>query len=259
MLRKPLLARVCRAVLLAAPLLLTVQCARVPADSGTRTGKLLVVRMTVRGSININRQPTGNYYFFVINRTDTPSDPGPVPVVGIPWGNGFAAPAQQGSQGFVGYISYDRARSAGTYGVFTALVNGVLQDPVLGIFNPLGPPDRITTPPSGDANLAFQIDLGRLPNPDARYVQLNMIATNITPQGVDSVPKYWDALGDSRSGDFLRNYILLDTTQNQTIRNADQIGTAQEVANDVRDRDLAGTIDDPDIDIIDWQVEIRNQ
>jgi hypothetical protein len=215
--------------------------------------------MTVRGSININRQPTGNYYFFVINRTDTPSDPGPVPVVGIPWGNGFAAPAQQGSQGFVGYVSYDRDRSAGTYGVFTALVNGVLQDPVLGIFNPLGPPDRITTPPSGDANLAFQVDLGRLPNPDARYVQLNMIATNITPQGVDSVPKYWDALGDSRSGDFLRNYILLDTTQNQTLRNADQIGTAQEVANDVRDRDLPGTIDDPDIDIIDWQAEIRNQ
>jgi hypothetical protein len=240
-------------------LLLTTSCARVPPGTTTGTGKILAVRMTVRGSININRQPRGNYYFFLINRTDNPTDPGPVPVVGLPWGNGFAAPSQQDGQGFVGFVLYDRDRTGGTYGVFSCEVNDVLQNPVNGIFLPLGPPDRIlVVPQAGESTLAFQLDLGRLPNPNARYVQLNIIATNNLPQGVDNVVKYWDAIGDSTSGDIIRTYVLLDTTQNPTVTNSQQIGTAQEIPNDVRDRVQPGTIDDPDIDIVDWQAEIRN-
>jgi hypothetical protein len=238
-------------------------CARVPAanSAGTRS-KLIEVTFRTRGAVNINQLPNGNYYFVLLNRTDNQTDPGPAPVVALPWGNGFAAASQPDAQGFVGFVRFDRAQGATGYGVYSALVNGTLRNPVENIFTPLGAPDAVLIlPQPGQANsdtVSFRLDLGRLPNPEARFLQLNILTTNNLPQGATDAPKVWDALGNGAVGGFLNGFITIDTTQNRTLTNADLIGDAQEPANDVRDH-LGPLVDDASLDIVDWNITIRDR
>lgn len=251
------------ALALLAGLSLTSSCARVPAGSTVGTGsKLIEVTFRTRGSININQQPTGNYYFVLINRTDNQTDPGPAPVVALPWGNGFAAASQSDAQGFVGFVRFDRTQGSSGYGVYSCLVNGVLHNPTENIFTPLGAPDAVLIlPQEGQPNsdtVSFRLDLGRLPNPSARFLQINILTTNNLPQGATDASKIWDALGNGGVGGFLNGYITMDTTQNRTLTNADLIGDAQEPANDVRDH-LNGLVDDASLDIVDWSITIRDR
>lgn len=241
--------------------LLPTGCARFPeSDAGANQGKVLVVNLQFRGAIDINRQPRGNYYFVVINRTDNATEPGPAPVVSLPWGNGFAGPPAiaPNSQGFVGFVRYDREQGGiGGFGVYSAAVNGVLQNPVNNVFTPLGPPDRVTQVQAGDTNLSFQLDLSRLPNPNARYVQINVIATNNTPQGAEDAPKIWDALGDGSQTGSLSNWVTIDTTQNPTITNEQQVGIGREPQGDVRDH-LGPLVDDASLDVVNWTFQVRD-
>lgn len=245
-------------------------CARMPAST-TIAGraKLLTVTLRYRGPININKQPQGNYYYVVINRTDTQSDNGPVPTLAPNWGgNGIAAAAQGTGQGFVAVVRYERNLS--TIG---GLEVGVTTDSAGNIVNPtsagfgarsftvVGPPDRILSLPEqgGDPNtISFQLDLGRLPNPNARYVQLNFISQNSLPQGVENVEKVWDALGDGTQTGSINNPLTIDTTQNPTISNSQQIGPSREPESDVRDR-LLDLRDDTSLDLVDWTVQVRDR
>jgi hypothetical protein len=238
-------------------------CARVPPGSVTGTDKILVVSFTVRGALDINRQPSGNYYYVLINRTNNQFDPGPAPVVGPPWGNGFAAPETASAQGFVGFVRYSREEGATGVGVYSCQVGGQLLNPALGSFTPLGPPDNVQTPQPGDSTLSFQLDLARLPNANMRYLQINILATNVLPQGADNTTKYWDALGDGRNGTDtgtgggLTNYVILDTETNQIVTNSQQVGGTQEPANDVRNG-LGPVVDDATLDIVDWTIQLRD-
>lgn len=244
-------------------------CARMPASTTSTTrAKLLTVTLKYRGALNINKQPQGNYYYVVINRTDVQSDFGPVPTLAPPWGgNGIAAPSQGDGQGFVAIVRYERNLS--TIG---GLEVGVTTDSSGNLINPtspgfgarsftvVGPPDRILSLPEqgGDANtISFQLDLGRLPNPQARYVQLNFISQNSLPQGVENVEKVWDALGDGTQTGSINNPLTIDTTQNPTIYNDQQISTSREPASDTRDR-LLDLRDDASLDLVDWTVQVRD-
>ncbi|GAB4453724.1 MAG: hypothetical protein OHK0029_07040 [Armatimonadaceae bacterium] len=236
-------------------------CARVPGGGDTEGGKLLEVTVRFRGPVDINRIPRGNYYFVLINRTDNQGDAGPVPVVSLPWGNGFAAPSQPDSQGFVGFVRFDREQGATGYGVYSTEVNGVLLNPVEGIFTNLGAPDAVLVQPGPNQasdTLSFRLDLRRLPNPDARWVQLNILSTNNIPQGADDAPKVWDALGNGAVGGFINGFVVLDTTQNRILRNDDLVGDAQEPEGDVRDH-LGPLVNDPSLDIVDWQIRILDR
>jgi len=234
----------------------TGACARSPTSSGGdgTTRKFLIVNMTVRGQIQPQDAATPYYYFCVINRTDTISEPGPVPVVDRPWGNGFAAPAPNAgpdNQGFIGFVRYDRSG----YRCFRVTGNATQ-----GSFTDLGQPDGATAPQTGEKALSFRFDLNRLKltpeEVEKRYVQINLIATNNLPIGAEDAAKVWDAFGDGR-GDAgtgsLNAPITLDATQNIFRRNSD---TNLEPANDVRDH-LGPIVDDPNLDIVDWSVEIR--
>ena len=244
---------------------LSANCARVPATDVTGGGKLLVVSFTTRGPIDVNRTTGGAYYFVVINRTDDRSVAGPVPVVGTPWGNGFAAPASSGStsaQGFVAFVSYLRNNgTSSNYAVRTstnAEGNLILPVQVSATNAPsLGEPDFVEPVAGGGSRISFRLQLRRLPLPDTRYLQLNIIATDKVPQGADDTPKSWDALGDGRDTSSLSSYISIDTTNTQIITNDQQISPAKEPANDVRDR-INGTVDDPALDIVDWSVQVRD-
>lgn len=233
--------------------------------------------MTVRGRINTAQTDgttTGNAYFVLINRSDDPNEGGPVPVVAPPWGNGYAAPARQGGQGFVGLVRYDNhSRSNSGYDVI-AITNpdGTIVNPVtLGAYsgNYKGSPDSDTPPQNGqnsgrtltpgDQNtLSFRLDLGRLPNANQRYLWINLLATNNLPQGSTDAPKIWDALGDGGDTGRINSAIRLDTTQNQQYLNSRQGQDTREPTSDVRDH-LGTLVDAPDLDIIDCSLEIRSQ
>jgi hypothetical protein len=255
-------------------------CARYPKDEtgGNRT-KLLVVTMTMRGPILINRPSTGgNYYYVVINRTNNASDPGPAPVIGLPWGNGFAAPSQPTYQGFVAFVRYDGTVSGiGGYDVDYVPKNPAdttgqtLSD--VTTFGPLtfpslGPPDAVTAVnPGQDSTLSFRVDLGRIDQnlptalQNARYIQINMIATDRVPQGVSEVSKLWDSLGDGSQSSFRNYYVTLDATQNQTLRNQDRPSGdgSHEPSGDVFDRGSFTPVDDASLDIVDWAIQIRDK
>lgn len=244
--------------------LLLAGCARVPASStaGTRS-KLLEVTVQFREPVNINRvQPPGNYYFVLINRTDNNADPGPAPLVTTPWGNGFAAASQPDGQGFVGFVRFDRNQGVSGYGVYSCFVNGELRNPTEGNFTPLGQPDAVlVVPQPGESTntLSFRLDLGRLPNPEAQWIQINILATNNLPQDTNpDAIKVWDALGNGGVGGFINGYITLDARQNRILTNDDLIGDAQEPPNDVRDK-LGPLIDDGSLDIVDWSIRILDR
>ena len=233
--------------------------------------------MTVRGRINI-AQPdgtvSGNSYFVLINRSDDPNEGGAVPVVAPPqWGNGYAAPARSGGQGFVGLVRYDNHQPGSGYGVYTTTApDGTLVNPVtLGAYsgNYKGPPDTDAPPQNGqnsgrtltpgDQNtLSFRLDLSRLPNSNQRYLWINLLATNNLPQGSTDAPKIWDALGNGADTGTINSAIRLDTTQNQQLLNQTQGQDTREPASDVRDH-LGPLVDAPDLDIIDYSFEIRSQ
>lgn len=253
------------AVVLSFPLL--SGCAKYPPQSPVAgQGKLIRVTMTVRGQIQPFDALTPYYYFILINRTDDPGDAGPVPIVqGPPWSNGFAAPAQQppDSQGFVGFVRYDRFQGQTGYGVYTLAdpVTGALHKPIepQNPFFPLGPPDTYVTPQRGERTLTFQLNLNRLPRPEARFLQINFVATNNIPQGVDETsPKSWDALGDGTQTETINAWVRIDTTQNVTVRDIDRPFPDQEPENDVREK-LGPVVDEPNLDIVDWSVEVRSQ
>ena len=234
-------------------LALLPSCAKVPPPGTFTPPKLLRVTFTLRGEVQTSETGQPFYYFVTINRTADLADSGPVPVVDRPWGNGFAAANSATGQGFVGFVAINY-RGPG-YQVFSCLNNGVLKNPVEGIFTPLGLPYQSTPLARGSRTVSFQVDLNTLPNNTLRYVQVNVIATNNTPQGADDAPKLWDALGDGSRTGSLNQFLTLDTLGNQIIRNTDD--RREPAQNDVRDHVLS-TVDEPNLDIVDWEVEYRN-
>ncbi len=256
--RTAFLARTCVAAFLT---LLSASCAKVPTATNNATSRLVEVSVTLRGAVNPQY-----YYFVLIHRTDDFTEAGPAPVVAPPWNNGFAASSQQNTQGFVGAVVYSQFGGLSGYEVYrvpTDANNVPTARPYeigagLTGFTSLGQPDQSTVPQTGERTLRFRIDLARLPNPTARYLKINLLATNNLPAGVDpNAPKLWDALGDgSGTGDVgsLNTFLTLDVTQNQRLDNSNRT----EPANDVRDH-LGPLIDEPSLDISDYSIQILSQ
>lgn len=256
--------------------LLGLSCARTPTVTNATNKTFLIVNMTVRGRIQPSDATIPYYYFCLINLTDNQNDAGPVPILNPPWGNGFAADKQPpGGQGFVGFVRYDRFQGQGGYGLYAVPKdeNGAFiraaTVPQSG-FIPLGQPDSYRTPQLGESLLTFQVDLNRLKRdplnadePLPQYVQINLINTDKLPQGVDNVPKSTDAFGDSTTGT-LSTYVTLQTNISRILRNSDlqpdgDLSPAEPTQIDVRDRQTGAIVNEPNLDIVDWTIEIRRQ
>ncbi|MBC8143044.1 MAG: hypothetical protein H7Y38_16590 [Armatimonadetes bacterium] len=256
--RTAFLARTAFATLLTC---FAASCAKVPTNTDDTPSRLVEVTVTLRGAVNPQY-----YYFVLIHRTDDFTEAGPAPVVAPPWNNGFAASSQQDTQGFVAAVVYNQFGGLSGYEVYrvpTDTNNMPTARPYeigagLTGFTSLGQPFQSTVPQTGEQTLRFRIDLARLPNPDARYMKINLLATNNLPAGVDpNSPKLWDALGDgSGTGDVgsLNAFLTLDVTQNQRIDNSNRT----EPASDVRDH-LGPLIDEPSLDITDYSIQILSQ
>lgn len=223
-----------RWTLLALLFLLVGGCARFP-ETGLTVSKRLVVEFRVAGKIR------ADYYYFIL--IDNDNDPmgidGPIPPAEPPWGgNGFAT----GSfQRFVEYPPFNGF-----------VLYKVLDPDRLQVFQYLGPPLEASI--SADRkSMRVVIDFASLAldgqDPaDIRVLQINIIATDRTPKDpTDTTRKLWDALGDSRL--FANTYLTLTTEADRILRNAD---TRMEPEGDV----VNGN--DPDLDIVDWQIEVRS-
>lgn len=262
--------------------LLGAGCAKAPTNPiPPDISRQLVVSFSVDREINPNYQ-----YFVLINFADSPGEAGPVPVVigpqqtGTPstsWGNGFAAPDPLSSgQGFVGFVRYGSGAYRFSRVATADPATGALYPVALGIFEDLGRPDQIINDPAsgGQRNtLSFQLNLARLPGyvrgpgPDGqtgtaddvipRYVQINLLATDNVP--VNSVrpdeQKTWDALGDGRVTGEINTYLTIPLDQDATYSEVQR--NIEPPDNDVRER-LEGVINEPDLDIRDWTIEIRS-
>lgn len=236
------------------PLVLS-SCAKYPENRTGGGGKRLFVTLRVQRQIQTFDVQPPYSYFVLLNQTENINDAGPVPVIGSPWGNGFAAASQPGAQGFTAFVQYDRNQPQGGYGVYR-----VVGPPFNAIFTLLGAPDQFTVPQAGEATLSFQLDLNRLKTDAAaatpRYLQINFLATNNIPRGDDpNSPKSWDALGNGSVSGEINSWITIDTTQDGVYSNADR---TIEPPGDVREK-LLGTVNDPDLDIVDWTVRIQSQ
>lgn len=212
-------------------------CARFPETSPI-INKRLIVEFRVAGQIR------PDYYYFILidNDRDTPGVNGPIPPIEPPWGgNGFAT----GSFQF--FVEYNVAQPFEGF-----ILYKVLDPDRLQVFEPLGPPLEASISPDRK-NLRVVIDFGSIVRDgqepaDIQVLQVNIIATERTPKDPsDTSLKMWDALGDSRQSP--NSYLTLSTDTDRILRNVD---TNIEPAGDV----VNGN--DPDLDIVDWQIEVRS-
>ncbi|MER3402775.1 MAG: hypothetical protein C4336_05695 [Armatimonadota bacterium] len=212
-------------------LLALTGCARFPQVPGERGVRRLVIEMQVAGHIHPEY-----HYFVVFNLSNDPTgSTGPLPVVAPPWGSGFAGGA------YTHYVHY-----RGGYALYRVEQGTENQPPP---HRYLGVPLRADPVNATTNRLRFEIDLIQLipSEREARaiqYLQLNFLTTDIIPIDPNApVRKNGDSLGDGRLPDY--RYLNLRIDTDRIVRNSD---SAIEPANDVAD---------PDLDIIDWRVEVR--
>ena len=207
-------------------LLFTPGCARTPAGVSAQVKRQLLVQMTVRGTINQN-----DHYFFAIDATGSTAQ-GPVPVIAPPWGNGW------GAGSITHYVQVDVLQPS-FYGFYQFQTGSLLASTYLGTPLAFDPIQNTNT-------IRFTLDLdqikdssGALPN----QINVNFINTDRIPLDPnDRSSKLVDALGFQGS-----NYITLNVQSSHLYRNADSV-----------EPESAGDVADPDLDITDWQVEVRN-
>ncbi len=217
---------------LALLLMLSTGCARFPDTPAQQGVRRLIIEMQVAGRIRPEY-----HYFVLFNLSNDPTgQAGPVPVLIPPWGNGFAGGA------FTHFMRFDRFQPQARYALYR-----VVPDTNLSVFQFIGVP-LVVEPVGADSNrLRLEIDITQfIPDPDEaremRFIQMNFIATDRVPLDPnDTAPKVSDALGPPGLGQYLN--IRID--QNRILRNVDA------------GLESAGDVADPDLDIVDWRVEVR--
>jgi hypothetical protein len=187
-------------------LLIPAGCAKSPSGisgSSPVSGPQLQISLTVQGTINPNLY---YYILFNLNRSTGPtgSGTGAVPVVAIPYGNGFAA------GGFSNYVEYHGNQGINNFGYYGIPAN------LLGPIS-LGGSQIVQTQVVGNT-LTFRLPLtylatagdststpGYVPNSSfaveqIQTLQINFVTTNIVPPPSDTiVQKYYDTLYTAQS------------------------------------------------------------
>jgi hypothetical protein len=216
--------------------LLVSGCARTPAGAVRAPARQLVLDLTVAGRIQPNLQ-----YYLALDLGPDPNT-GPLPVVGPPWGNGWGT----------GSITHYVVIRGGQ-----ALVFRFRPGTNLLATEPLGRPFDFRPPtPAAPGRVIVTLDLDTLVTPatEVPTFTYNIIATDMTPLDPQFPgPKLVDAFG--RSGN---QFVTLSALQNRVFAN-DDLSPPVEPPDDVfRAPDLTAA-PVPDLDIVDWRVEIRRQ
>jgi hypothetical protein len=224
-----------RLFLLAVLTILVTGCAKFPQTGVLPETRRLVFRMTM------NREVNPNYVYIVALRPSmdpNPTEQGPVPVVGPPWGNGFVAGT------VTHFVRWDPVQSPN-------YIIWAFRDENLIEYFQIGVPINYVDVLPGGRTIQFEIDLRQIaPSLEAalafQSLQVNFLTMDRVPQGGTGT-KTWDALGDSRLPSELNQWVTIP------LRTAGLYDNARfqqlEPPNDVAD---------PDLDIVDWSVEVRS-
>jgi hypothetical protein len=212
--------------------------------------------MTVANQIN-----PSDYYFVVFSNTNqqTPTS-GPVPVVGLPWGNGFVAGAG------TSFVEYNGSQPGDGYALYSFVPGTNLQT-----YSGVGVPTQDTPVTTGSNTLEFQIPLSELATASVsaastNYLQINIITTNLLPvdSQTTSFPpgtKLFDALGATTSAE-LTGYVTISTAQagtytNTTLGSNDAAGGVVSALGGGVVQPATGG-DAPNLDITSWSATITN-
>lgn len=220
--------------------------------------------MTVKGTIN-----PSYYYYVLFNVNNTPGPnrtavTGPVPVVGPPYGNGFAAGA------FTNYVEYNGGVPGGTGFGFYAISADLLQPKYLGSTGYL-----VTSAVSPGNTLSFQIPLAQLAPSGLtvdgiNQLEVNFVATNVVNVIGDSLstPKYFDALNlPTSTGSFVDINVrtaggaVQQGLYQDSLTNNEGPGDVAQAGNGVP-QVVTGTVSGvttDDLDITDWSLRLNPQ
>lgn len=211
-----------------------VGCAKFPSGGGGTGGKRLVF------SVTLDREINSNFVYIVAIRPSTDSNPpeqGPIPVIAPPWGNGFVA----GTNRY--FVRYDPTQSP-RYQIYQ------FQDANYLNYVPIGVPINFVDPNPGDRVLRFELDLNQLALTQTeadsyQSIQVNLLTMDTVPQG-STGSKKWDALGDGRLPSEINTPITISVRTGGTYSNTT-----------FSNLEPRGDVVDPDLDIVDWQIEVR--
>jgi hypothetical protein len=230
------LKRVGRPALAAALLLAALfsGCAKFPDQTVP-----LVKRLTF--TVNVDGQINPNYIYIIALRPSNllnPIDQGPLPVIAPPWGNGFVA----GNASY--FVRWDPSTSP-AYTLYQ------FRDSTLQQWFPIGVPATYFDVPTGGKTLSFSIDISQIassPNAAALYqsIQLNFLAMDRAPQGTTGT-KVWDALGNGGDPSQVNTFITIPLNTNGIYNNLRYGGLEPK-----------GDCPDPDLDMVDFAVEVRS-
>ena len=230
--------------------LMLAGCAKFPEDGVAGGNTQVKFTMTVSGRIK------PNYIYVVAIRwaKDNPpfdKDRGPVPVIAAPWGNGIVAGRANV------YMKWDAFQSP-EYQLFE------FTDPIPDNQMPVNGEDYLTQSVvksiplnvrdigENDRTLEFTLDMSQIAANSAdipllRNLQVNFLTMDRIPQGNDTGGKFWDGIGDNDSVFDVGNFLTISLDQNNVYSNQQGQYQGIESQNDVPD---------PDLDIIDWSVQV---
>jgi hypothetical protein len=231
-----------KSVLVGLVALLLVGCAKFPENGQVGSTKRLIFKMRVDGQLHSGQGigQSGLPYIYVValnlSTEDTPTTTGPIPIV-IPGGNGIVD------------------GQATHFIVWTPLTQPQFQiqkfqDATLNDYFQTGIPVNFTPTNEGDREIQFEVDLSQLVPavnvPDYKSIQINFLTmNNINTSGGG---RFWDALGDSNQITQINSPITIRLNTSQIYNNQNQILSEPQ-----------GDTPDPDLDIVDWSVEVRIQ
>lgn len=223
---------------------LAVGCAKFPdAPPETRNARLIFT-LTVAGKLRTGlEQDSGGlpYVYMVALRPSFDANPieqGPIPVIAPPWGNGFVA-------GTVTHFMWWNPQQSPRYTLYQ------FRDANLTEYFQTGVPINYQDVPDGGATLRFEIDLAQIvPNPldlpNVQSIQANFLTMDRIAQSGTS--KFWDALGNSNLPSEVNFPITIPINLSGVFDNA-RLGQIEP----------QGDTPEPDLDIVDWSIEVRRQ
>lgn len=239
-----------KGVLLALAGLALAGCAKFPGSGAAGANTQVKFTMTVAGRIKPNY-----IYVVAIRWAKDPSpfdgDRGPVPVVAAPWGNGIVA----GRANVL--MKWDSAQFP-NYKVFeftdpipdgSPPVNGTAY---LTNYEEKSIPLNTREIGENDRTIEFTLDMSQIAAnsgdiPLIRSLQVNFLTMDRVPLANDPGSKFWDGLGDNDSIFDANDFITFSVDANNIYHNADGIFGG---------REPTGDVPDPDLDIVDWSVQV---
>lgn len=237
-------------LLLLVAALITGSCAKFPSNGVPGGNTQVRFRMTVAGRIK-----PGYIYVVAIrwskNLNPIDSNRGPWPIIASPWANGMVAGRANV------FVKWDAFQSP-EYQAFE-FTDPVPDDefpqtgtPYLTQYVEKGIPLNTLDITENGRTLDFTLDMSQIAEnpsdiPLIRVLQVNFLTMDRVPQDPDSGSKIWDGLGANGSVFDANHFIQFSVDTSNTYNNS---------SGQFQAREQAGDTPDPDLDIVDWSVQV---